>query len=112
AVGEAFGFLYLTYGLPNVVRDEKAIAGVSSSQMFTELFNKQHIVDAIGSAFKKRPGNDRIKLLALLLCHALVMAPMMGEQAVIFLFAKYKFNWDAGAFAAFMTYRMISGFLG
>jgi len=77
-----------------------------------DIFNKQHIVDAVMSVFKKRPGNDRKKLLLLLLCHSLVMAPMFGEGAVSYLFSIYKFSWDAGAYSVFMTYKMIVGFLG
>lgn len=30
----------------------------------------------------------------------------------MYLFAKFKFNWDAAAFAAFMTYRFVTGFIG
>lgn len=63
--------------LPNI-RDEKAIKGVSTEQMIRDVFNFQHIKDAISSVFKKRPGNDRLKLLSLLVCHSLIMAPMMG----------------------------------
>jgi PCFT/HCP family folate transporter-like MFS transporter 1/3 len=112
ALVEFVGFLWLLYGLPEVIRDEKAIKGVSNSQKFRELLNMQHISDAIGSGFKSRPGNDRLKLLALLVSHSMIMAPMFGEGAVIYLFSKYKFNWDAGAFSAFMTYRTVVGFIG
>lgn len=84
---EICGYIYLTYGLPNVVRDEEVIKNVSNSQKFRELFNKQNVFDAVGSAFKKRQGNDRLKLLSLLLCHACVMAPMMGQCFRVFLFS-------------------------
>lgn len=128
---ETIGFLWLLYGLPNVVRNEKDVKRTSTQKMFSDLFDKQNVIDAIGSGMKERPGNDRLKILALLVSHCLVMAPMMGkmlyqtfnlqelsllffvgEGAVLYLFGKYKFGWDAPAFATFMTFRMVSGFFG
>lgn len=112
AIIETIGFFWLLYALPNVVRDKKAVERATTKQMLSELFDKQNIVDAIGSGVKARPGNDRLKILALLASHCLVMAPMMGEGAVMYLFGKYKFGWDAPAFATFMTFKMVTGFIG
>ncbi|KAJ6643257.1 Proton-coupled folate transporter, partial [Pseudolycoriella hygida] len=112
AIVETIGFIWLLYGLPNVVRDEKALKRTTIQKMLSELFDKQNVVDAINSGVKARPGNDRLKLLALLASHCLVMAPMMGEGAVMYLFGKYKFGWDAAAFATFMTFKMVFGFVG
>lgn len=112
AVIETIGFLWLLYGLPNVVRDEKAIRRTTSKKMLSELFDKQNVFDAIGSGVKARPGNDRLKILALLASHCLIMAPMMGEGGVMYLFGKYKFGWDAASFATFMTFKMVAGFIG
>lgn len=78
AIGETIGFLWLLYGLPNVVRDEKAVKRATVKQMFSELFDKQNVIDAIGSGVRARPGNDRLKLLALIAAHCLITAPMMG----------------------------------
>lgn len=82
AIIETIGFLWLLYGLPNVVRDEKAVKRATSQQMLSELFDKQNVIDAIGSGIKARPGNDRLKVLALLGSHCLVMAPMMGTTRI------------------------------
>lgn len=131
AIVETIGFLWLLYGLPNVVRNEAVVKRASNQKMLSDLFDKQNVVDAVGSAIKKRPGNDRLKILALLVSHCLIMAPMMGtklyqvllfarielicftgEGAVMYLFGKYKFGWDAPAFATFMTFKMVSGFVG
>lgn len=30
----------------------------------------------------------------------------------MYLFGKYKFGWDAAAFATFMTFKMVTGFIG
>ena len=78
AAMELFAFSYVALLIPNV-RDEKAIKGVTTSQMVRDIFNLNHIKDAVSSVFKKRPGNDRLKLLLLLLCHSLIMAPLMGK---------------------------------
>lgn len=112
AVLESVAFLWLLFFIPNFIREPKAIKGISSGQMLREVFNSQHLVDAISSVFKKRKGNDRIKLLLLLLCHSLVMAPLFGEGGVMYLFSRLQFNWDAGAFSTFMTYKTIVGFIG
>lgn len=133
AVFETIGFLWLFYGLPNVVRDEKAVKQASRQKILSDLFDKQNVIDAINSGVKARPGNDRMKILALLASHCLIMAPMMGtigtinkrleefdlmaffiigEGAVMYLFGKYKFGWDAPAFATFMTFKMVTGFIG
>lgn len=82
AIGETIGFVWLLYGLPNVVRNEKAVKRATNKQMLSELFDKQNVIDAIGSGVKARPGNDRLKILALLGSHCLVMAPMMGMEMI------------------------------
>jgi MFS family permease len=78
ALLESMGLLYLIIFIPNV-RDEKAIKGISTVNMIKDVFNLQHISDAVSSVFKKRPGNDRKKLLLLLVCHSLVLAPLFGN---------------------------------
>lgn len=111
ALIEIIAFVYLLVFIPNV-RDEKKIKGISTAAMIKDIFNLNHISDAIMSVFKKRSGNDRKKLLLLLMSHSLVMAPMFGEGAVMYLFSIYQFGWDAGTFSAFMTYKMVIGFIG
>lgn len=49
----------------------------NDQKMLQNLFNKQNVIDAVGSAVKAKPGNDRVKVLALLASHCLVMAPMI-----------------------------------
>lgn len=82
AIVETIGFFWLLYGLPNVVRDEKAVKRATSRKMLSDLFDKQNVIDAIGSGIKARPGNDRLKILALLASHCLIMAPMMGTVTI------------------------------
>ncbi|XP_037031924.1 solute carrier family 46 member 3-like [Bradysia coprophila] len=112
AIIETIGFLWLLHGLPNVLRDENVLKRATVKTMFSDLFDKQNVIDAIGSGVKARPGNDRLKILALLASRCLVMAPVRGEGAVMYLFGKYKFGWDAPAFAAFMTFKMVTSFIG
>lgn len=83
-VMEALIFVYVWVVVKNI-RDEKAVKGKSTSDMVKDLFDFQHVKDAVGTVTKKRPGNTRKMLFFLLLSHSLLMAPMMGIKIVIYM---------------------------
>lgn len=47
-----------------------------------------------------------LKVVVIVKCY------ISGEGAVMYLFGKYKFGWDAASFATFMTFKMVTGFIG
>ncbi|ODM94712.1 Proton-coupled folate transporter [Orchesella cincta] len=108
---ESFSLVYLVISMKN--RPLPGVTkGKSNTDMFMELFNFQHIKDAASCIMKKREGNTRLKLGLLLLSHACVFMPMMGEMGVLYLFCRYQFNWDAATFGSFMSYKTVVGFIG
>jgi PCFT/HCP family folate transporter-like MFS transporter 1/3 len=111
ALLEGLVFLYVYQVIRNI-RDEKAVKGKTTTDMIKDLFNTTHAKDAMYSVVKRRPGNVRMQLWILLLSHFTIMAPMMGEMGVMYLFGRYKFGWDSGDIAYFMTFRMVLGFFG
>jgi PCFT/HCP family folate transporter-like MFS transporter 1/3 len=108
---ESLVFVYVFFAV-KTVRDEDAVKGKSATDMFHDLLDSQHIKDAVSAVTKKRTGDNRKTLILLLVAHATLMAPMMGEMGVMYLFTKIKFNWDSGDLGTFMVWKMVTGFIG
>ncbi|CAL8113962.1 unnamed protein product [Orchesella dallaii] len=108
---ELFSLIYLVISMKNRPMPG-ATKGKSTSEMFMELFNFQHIRDAASCIMKKREGNTRLKLGLLLLSHGCVFGTMMGEMGVLYLFCRYQFNWDAATYGSYMSYKTVVGFIG
>lgn len=97
----------------HVIRAEKkAAAKVSPCTAFVEFFSFKHIADTFRIAFKKGANNRQKRVAVLMIIVMVVIGPMYGEMAVMYLFTRYRFNWNEVQFSMFSTYSMVTNLIG
>ncbi|CAG9785260.1 unnamed protein product [Diatraea saccharalis] len=79
---------------------------------FTDFFNVALVLDTFKVAFKKGPGNRRLRVALLLIVVCVVFGPMHGEFCVQYLFTRFRFNWDEVQFSIWSTYCIITNLIG
>ncbi|KAF5273413.1 hypothetical protein FQA39_LY07430 [Lamprigera yunnana] len=77
-----------------------------------DFFDWNHILDTVKIVFEKGESNRRLKIVMLMLVVMVVIGPMHGEMVVVYLFTRYRFNWDEVRFSIFSTYNMVIGMIG
>lgn len=85
---------------------------VKSNGFLRDFFDISHVVETIKVALKDGPGNRRLRVALLLIVVCVVFGPMHGEYTVIYLFTRYRFNWDEVQYSIWSTYSIITNLLG
>ncbi|XP_025418513.1 hippocampus abundant transcript 1 protein-like [Sipha flava] len=69
--------------------------------------------NSYGVLTKRRQGNDTVILcIVVLLCAPLTCIPLEGEMSVMYLFLRYKFQWNEEQFSVFNAYQMTVVLIG
>ncbi|KAK5649903.1 hypothetical protein RI129_000932 [Pyrocoelia pectoralis] len=84
----------------------------SKCSFVIDFFDYKHVANTFTVAFKRGENNRRMKIIMLMLVVMVVIGPMHGEMVVVYLFTRYRFNWDEVDFSIFSTYNMIIGMIG
>lgn len=77
-----------------------------------DFFDLHHIRDTITVAFKSGANNRRKRVMLLMIVVIVVFGPMHGEMTVMYLFTRYRFNWNEVDYSIFNTYSMITNLIG
>ncbi len=77
-----------------------------------DFFDMQYLLETFRTSFKKGPNNRRLRVVLLMVVVMLVIGPMHGENTVMYLFVRRKFNWDELDFSLFSTYCVIVNLIG
>ncbi|XP_054280936.1 solute carrier family 46 member 3 [Macrosteles quadrilineatus] len=77
-----------------------------------DFFDMQHIKDTLDVAFKEGANNRRKRVILLMIVVMVVMGPMHGEMTVMYLFTRYRFNWNEVDYSIFSTYSMMTNLIG
>lgn len=77
-----------------------------------DFFDLQHIRDTMQVAFKEGSHNRRKRVILLMIVVMVVIGPMHGEMTVMYLFTRYRFNWNEVDYSIFSTYSMITNLIG
>ncbi|XP_011502116.1 PREDICTED: solute carrier family 46 member 3-like [Ceratosolen solmsi marchali] len=78
----------------------------------TDFFALRHVQETFRVAFKRGPRNRRKRVMVLMLIVMVLIGPMYGEMAVMYLFTRYRFNWNEVQFSFFSTYSMVINLIG
>ncbi|KAF5270431.1 hypothetical protein FQR65_LT05619 [Abscondita terminalis] len=105
-------FVYGYFKIEETPRENATGKLKSRCSFFKEFFDWNHILDTMKVAFKQGENNRRIKIMMLMLVVMVVIGPMHGEMVVIYLFTRFRFNWDEVDFSIFSTYNMVIGMIG
>ncbi|CAK1553439.1 unnamed protein product [Leptosia nina] len=103
-----YGILYLHDPKPKVV--EKKRSGLTG--FFVEFFDFGLVSETFKVAFRKGPGSRRLHVCVLLIVVFVVFGPLQGEYTVMYLFTRYRFNWDEVMFSIWSTYSIVTNLIG
>ncbi|XP_065210868.1 uncharacterized protein LOC135838963 isoform X1 [Planococcus citri] len=70
------------------------------------------VTDGFKVVFKKSLGEKRFIVYALLCLHVILWFSTEGEKSVLYLYLRYKFNWDERMYSLYSTYRLIGIIVG
>lgn len=105
------------YGYYKIVETKKVDVpkvdfGGSPCAFLKDFFDLKHVMETFRVAFKRGQNNRRMKVMLLMLVVMVVIGPMHGEMVVMYLFTRFKYNWDELDFSIFSTYNMITSLIG
>ncbi|XP_069180627.1 proton-coupled folate transporter-like [Procambarus clarkii] len=93
------------------IKDDSSlpIKKVSIATMVADFFNWRRVVESFKTAFKKRDGNARTVLLAVMAGN---MMRRMARGFFMYLFVRRTLHWDATEYGYWITYRNLMAALG
>lgn len=106
----SIGFLYGIFfvnEINNCKDKQKIECGV-----LADFFDKKHVFDTFNVMFKKDENQRSKRILVLLFVLMVVTGPVFGEQAVIYLYTRFQFNWSAVDYSIFSTFNMLIHLIG
>ncbi|CAK1603873.1 unnamed protein product [Parnassius mnemosyne] len=77
-----------------------------------EFFDLNSFKETVGILYKKGRSNRRLKLFLLLICVCLHYGPLMGELSIMYIFFRFRFNWDEIKYSIYSTYSLILHSIG
>ncbi|XP_075970209.1 lysosomal proton-coupled steroid conjugate and bile acid symporter SLC46A3-like [Anticarsia gemmatalis] len=77
-----------------------------------EFFDFRSLKETVEIAFKKGPNNRRLRICLILSVVCLTFGPMWGELSIMYIFARYQFNWDEVKYSIYSTYSLITHSIG
>ncbi|KAH9629213.1 hypothetical protein HF086_009603 [Spodoptera exigua] len=94
-------------------RAEKKMENKDNKKCFLrEFFDVGLVMETFKVAFKKGAGNRRLRVCLLLIVVCVVFGPMHGEFTVMYLFTRYRFNWDEVQYSMWSTYSIVTNLMG
>ncbi|XP_063216920.1 probable peptidoglycan muropeptide transporter SLC46 [Bacillus rossius redtenbacheri] len=77
-----------------------------------DFFDIGHVAETFRVAFKSGKDQRRMRVIMLMVACMVIIGPLHGEMAVMYLFTRYRFNWDEVDFSIFSTYSMVTNLIG
>ncbi|XP_046967216.1 solute carrier family 46 member 3-like [Vanessa cardui] len=106
-------FLYGYYRIVEVKRTDLNLKKTNNCCEWTrDFFDTRYVKDTLMVAFKRGPNNRRLRVIMLVVVLCVVIGPIYGEISVMYLFTRYRFNWNEVDFSMFSTYAMCTSLVG
>ncbi|VVC97198.1 unnamed protein product [Leptidea sinapis] len=84
----------------------------SCGNFFKEIFDVNLVKETFTVLLKNGSKNRRLRVCLLLVSVFLVYGPIQGENTMMYLFFRYRFNWAELEFSCWSSYRMITHLIG
>ncbi|KAL1462735.1 hypothetical protein WDU94_014548 [Cyamophila willieti] len=91
----------------NFIEDTSVKYDPASVETFTD-----QIWGNVKVAIRKRPSTSRKIILLALAASPLVRSPILGEQSVLYLFVRYKFEWNETIYGYYAAFQLLGLFVG
>ncbi|XP_050422427.1 uncharacterized protein LOC126834506 [Adelges cooleyi] len=82
------------------------------SVSIADFFDVKHFRKAVQTTFWNEDSTRRFSLIALSSVIIIIKGPMIGERSIMYLYTRYKFNWNEVDYSIFSTYSMIVNLVG
>uniref|UniRef100_A0A182SS61 Major facilitator superfamily (MFS) profile domain-containing protein n=1 Tax=Anopheles maculatus TaxID=74869 RepID=A0A182SS61_9DIPT len=106
-------FFYGAFVVKEVdIVNEKQRLRAKEKGLLADFFDREHVLETFRVAFKIGERQRRLRVIMLMIVVMVVIGPLHGEMAVIYLFTRYRFNWSEVEFSFFSTYGMLTGLIG
>ncbi|KYN35936.1 Solute carrier family 46 member 3 [Trachymyrmex septentrionalis] len=77
-----------------------------------DFFSLKHIKETFRVAFKKGANNRQKRVIVLMVVVMIVIGPLYGEMAVLYLYMRFRYNWNEVTFSMFSTFGMVTNLIG
>ncbi|CAH2266094.1 solute carrier family 46 member 3-like [Pararge aegeria] len=106
-------FIYGYYRIKEVKRTDLCVKKTNGCcEWLRDFFDTRYVKDTLMVAFKTGPNNRRLRVIMLVVVLCVVIGPIYGEMSVMYLFTRYRFNWNEVDFSMFSTYAMCTSLVG
>lgn len=85
---------------------------ISVCASILDFFSLRHIEETFRVAFKKGANNRQKRVIVLMVIVMVVIGPLYGEMAVLYLYMRYRYNWNEVSFSMFSTFGMVTNLIG
>ncbi|XP_029667705.1 uncharacterized protein LOC115238223 isoform X1 [Formica exsecta] len=85
---------------------------ISVCAFILNFFSLRHIEETFRVAFKKGANNRQKRVIVLMVIIMVVIGPLYGEMAVLYLYMRYRYNWNEVSFSMFSTFGMVTNLIG
>ncbi|XP_032684200.1 solute carrier family 46 member 3-like [Odontomachus brunneus] len=85
---------------------------ISVCAFVMDFFSLRHIEETFRVAFKKGANNRQKRAIVLMVIVMVVIGPLYGEMAVLYLYMRYRYNWNEVKFSMFSTFGMVTNLIG
>ncbi|CAH0407597.1 unnamed protein product [Chilo suppressalis] len=94
------------------LENKEKVKKTGCTGFLVEFFDVHSLKETFEIAFKKGANNRRLRICLVLTVVCLTFGPMWGELSVMYLFARYRFNWDEVKYSIYSTYSLITHSIG
>ncbi|XP_041976386.1 proton-coupled folate transporter-like [Aricia agestis] len=109
ATMQLLNFLYICF----FIKDKSTLREKKSKnnrprwvQFLIQFFNLQSLKDMLGLLLKRRPNNQRMKLILIMIAVCLINGPFWGELSIFYIACRYRFNFDEIKYSIFTSYNL------
>ncbi|CAH2232453.1 jg19386 [Pararge aegeria aegeria] len=109
-----FNLLYVTFAIKDHTwlqtkpKEKKACC----TGFLVEFFDFRSIKDTFHIAFKKGSNNRRLRICLIMIVVCLNYGPFWGEMSIMYIFARYRFNWNEVKYSIYSTYSLVTHAVG
>ncbi|XP_037296821.1 solute carrier family 46 member 3 [Manduca sexta] len=106
-------FLYGYYRIKEVKKVNPDVEPAKNCcDWLRNFFDTRYVKETLMVAFKHGPNNRRLRVIMLVVVLCVIIGPIYGEMSVMYLFTRYRFNWNEVDFSMFSTYAMCTSLVG
>lgn len=98
-----FGIFYTMIRIKDT-KIEEDINAEPKKSFLVDFFNPEIVKDTFQVAFKEGERNRRKRILAIMILVVVIIGPMIGEHNVLYMFTRYRYEWDEIDYSIYNTF--------